>query len=341
MPQVTDKFRELARHYAGAEVEHPQLKDVTLAQWLLESGRGASGLAAEHNNFGGLKWRSEMQGFATPVDYAAHDGPDKYCAFADVGAFVAGYWRFLGRAPYAGWEERANDDEEFIEFVGAIYCPGCVGYAEKVLNLRGEARTLLGGAAWDADEDGEDGEDGEGEDDGGHGSSEPHPKPPVKEFIQSPNRESRNGVPITRVILHYTAGPSARSAINTFLQQTGRRVSAHYVVDRNGDIYQMVSDAEKAWHCKGANADSIGIEHVAQGTQELTPAQEKASVALIKWLLGAYKLKPSAVTGHRFAQGYAGGVNGTDCPGALFGDKTLKAAKAREALDAWIAEHLG
>jgi N-acetyl-anhydromuramyl-L-alanine amidase AmpD len=44
------------------------------------------------------------------------------------------------------------------------------------------------------------------------------------------------------------------------------RLSAHYVIDRNGDIYQMVNDADCANHCMGANAGSIGIEHVGSET---------------------------------------------------------------------------
>ena len=35
----------------------PIIKEVTLAQWLLESGRATSKLANEAKNFAGLKWR--------------------------------------------------------------------------------------------------------------------------------------------------------------------------------------------------------------------------------------------------------------------------------------------
>eukprot|EP00898_Chlorokybus_atmophyticus_P001810 jgi/Chlat1/262/Chrsp1S03051 len=45
----------------------PELKAVTLAQWLLESGRGNSRLSAHHCNYGGLKWRQEMAGLAIPI----------------------------------------------------------------------------------------------------------------------------------------------------------------------------------------------------------------------------------------------------------------------------------
>lgn len=154
-------------------------------------------------------------------------------------------------------------------------------------------------------------------------------KPPITRFIPSPYHGSRNGAKIDRVILHYTAGSTAEGAINTFLNSP-RQVSAHYIVDRNGDIYQMVHDSERANHCRGANTSSIGIEHVAVPGQHLAAQQELATVALIKWLLATYELSPSAITGHRFAPNYTGS---TDCPATLFGDPT------EAALLAWVAAH--
>ncbi|NJR67063.1 MAG: glucosaminidase domain-containing protein [Leptolyngbyaceae cyanobacterium CRU_2_3] len=78
---MSELFNQLIKAYAEANIDFSQLKGITIAQWLLESGRGTSRLATEHLNFGGLKWRSEMTGFATPVDYEASDGLDKYCKF--------------------------------------------------------------------------------------------------------------------------------------------------------------------------------------------------------------------------------------------------------------------
>ncbi|MEW6037698.1 MAG: N-acetylmuramoyl-L-alanine amidase [Pseudomonadota bacterium] len=324
MPTYTTKFHTLVTEYVNTAIEFPDLKDITLAQWILESGRGSSDLASLHNNFGGLKWRSEMAGYATPVHYEAHDGPDTYCAFASEKDFIIGYWRFLERPPYKGWRAKAGSDEGFIQFIGKIYAPASDSYDEQVLNLRAEARQLLSAVSSSEDRD----------EDDGHGTSEPFTKPPIKQFIQSPNRESRDGVKIARVVLHYTAGPSAQSAINTFLKQTGKRTSAHYIVDKNGDIYQMVEDSQKAWHCKGANADTIGIEHVAMPGDALTPAQATSSIALIKWLLSAYKLKADAITGHDFAKGYTAA---TDCPHSLFGEYKRNDRQANQrTLQAWV-----
>lgn len=144
MANYAEGFKELAKSLARADIRFPNLKAVVLAQWMLESGRGHSMLAIKHLNFGGLKWRDEMKGFATPVDYTdSVDEGDTYCAFDSVDAFIAGYWRFLGRSPYAGWEAHADNPEAFITFIAAIYCPSNEDYTENVLSLLPEAVALL------------------------------------------------------------------------------------------------------------------------------------------------------------------------------------------------------
>jgi hypothetical protein len=50
------------------------LKIASLAQWILESGRGQSELARRHHNFAGIKFRARMSQHARPVDYRGSDG---------------------------------------------------------------------------------------------------------------------------------------------------------------------------------------------------------------------------------------------------------------------------
>lgn len=151
----------------------------------------------------------------------------------------------------------------------------------------------------------------------GHGSSNPHLKPPIKQFIQSPNRSSRNGARIDKVVLHCTEA-SLAGTIQEFQKPDGRQVSAHYVIDRNGDIYQMVSDSDRANHCMGANESSIGIEHVGAETDVLAASQAAASVNLIRWLLEQYQIPRTNIFGHDFTPGYCR-PGGTSCPDRLFG----------------------
>ena len=278
MPEVSDNFKALVNAYVDAHIEFPGLRTVTIAQWLLESGRGQSQLAVRYNNYAGLKYRNEMAGYATPIEYEANDGGDTYCNFPSLTQFILGYWRFLDRAPYAGWRNHANDATQFIKFIGPIYTPTAL-YADTVINLIPEAQALLDDAAPTP-------VNGNNKP---PGTSEEPKKPIISRFVQSPNFSSRNGERIRRIILHCTTSRSLDGSISWF-QDPISQVSAHYVIGRDGTIVQMVRDGDKAWHAKNANIDSIGIEHSGEAGDQLTDAQKDASVSLICRLLVEYKL---------------------------------------------------
>jgi hypothetical protein len=140
-------------------------------------------------------------------------------------------------------------------------------------------------------------------------------KPVIKAFIPSPNHAGRDGTPIDMIVLHCTAAETAGSTINWFLHPRSR-VSAHYLVDTNGDVYQMVPDDGSAWHAKAANPRSIGIEHVGTGASRMPAAQAAASAGLIRWLAARYAIPAGNIVGHQFAPGNEGT---TACPGYLFG----------------------
>jgi hypothetical protein len=156
-------------------------------------------------------------------------------------------------------------------------------------------------------------------------------KPTIKSFIESPNSSSRNGVDIDMIVLHCSTAATVEGTIQWFLNRNSR-VSAHYVVDKNGDIYQMVRDDCSAWHAKTANSRSIGIEHVSMAADRLTDAQSKASAELVRWLAAEYGISAANVVGHRFAPGNEGT---TDCPNHLFGEETAGAVAK------WVAENVG
>lgn len=89
-------------------------------------------------------------------------------------------------------------------------------------------------------------------------------------FVDTPNK---SGVIDPKfIVMHYTAGWTAESAINT-LKDPARKASAHIVVDYDGTITQMVPFNTKAWHAgksryngyTGLNSYSIGIEIVNIG----------------------------------------------------------------------------
>ena len=57
------------------------------------------------------------------------------------------------------------------------------------------------------------------------------------------NRKSSIKKP-THIVIHITGTDNFESVKNTFLQS----VSAHYVIDKQGKIYQFVKDRYRAWH---------------------------------------------------------------------------------------------
>src|SRR5690242_11060369 len=82
------------------------------------------------------------------------------------------------------------------------------------------------------------------------------------------------------VVLHITDGHSAASAIATFeAPKKPHRVSAHFVIDRDGTVYQLMDPANIAWHASQCNTHGIGIEHVGWGPPDgaCTDAQHAAS----------------------------------------------------------------
>jgi uncharacterized FlgJ-related protein len=137
------------RHlYLGAETQiaHPGLKIVTLAQWVLESRWGKSGLAQEHFNFGGMKGIAEishLSDIATVVQYQANDGWGRYLRFGSLENFITGYWRFLERSPYRGWKDHAASEREFISFIARIWAPSDPQYTPKVLDIADRIRRAL------------------------------------------------------------------------------------------------------------------------------------------------------------------------------------------------------
>ncbi|MGO7689976.1 N-acetylmuramoyl-L-alanine amidase [Rhizobium ruizarguesonis] len=139
---ANELLKRLVTIFSDDDLRHPQLRGIALAQWLLESGRATSDLSTRHYNFGGLKWRKELAGFATRIQYEAHDGVDFYCKFATIENFITGYWVFLNRSPYSGWEAHVSTPEEFIKFIGPVYA-GDESYADKVIALLPEANQLL------------------------------------------------------------------------------------------------------------------------------------------------------------------------------------------------------
>ena len=117
----------------------------------------------------------------------------------------------------------------------------------------------------------------------------------VRRVLVSPNHDAR-GRSIDMVVLHYTGMRSTDAALKR-LCDPAARVSSHYVVLEDGEICQLVPEAERAWHAgvsswDGAtdiNARSIGIEIANPGHDlgypDFPDAQIAAVIALCRDLI--------------------------------------------------------
>jgi beta-N-acetylhexosaminidase len=109
------------------------------------------------------------------------------------------------------------------------------------------------------------------------------------------------------IVEHYTASTSFSSAYNTFAadvpdgelhQLPG--VCAHFIIDRDGTIYQLVRTTIMCRHTVGLNYVAIGIEHVGTSDAEVLGdrAQMRSSLALTGWLMAKYGITLANVIGH-------------------------------------------
>jgi beta-N-acetylhexosaminidase len=109
------------------------------------------------------------------------------------------------------------------------------------------------------------------------------------------------------IVEHYTAGETFRSAYETFARDVPDvelhelpGVCAHFVVDKDGTIYQLVALNNMCRHTVGLNDTAIGIEQVGRSAREILdrPAQIGAIVRLTAWLRCRYAIALRDVIGH-------------------------------------------
>ena len=107
------------------------------------------------------------------------------------------------------------------------------------------------------------------------------------------------------MVIHYTAMQSAVAALER-LCDPGPEVSAHYLIAADGTLYQLVDEAERAWHAGAGewcgrgdvNSRSIGIEIDNDGCAPFTAAAMETLETLLGEVLARHGLGPEAVIGH-------------------------------------------
>ncbi len=107
------------------------------------------------------------------------------------------------------------------------------------------------------------------------------------------------------IVEHFTGGTSFTSAWNTFASNDPHLdelpgTCAHFIIDTDGTIYQLVPLSRMCRHTVGLNYTAFGIEDVGQSDQEVLddPAQLRSMLRLTLWLMARSHISVGNVIGH-------------------------------------------
>ena len=109
------------------------------------------------------------------------------------------------------------------------------------------------------------------------------------------------------IVEHVAVAPSAAATRATFVPDRPDPelhelpgTCSHFVVDRDGTVYQLVSLKLMCRHTIGLNDTAIGIEHVGMSDAQVMgdTRQLRASLRLTRWLQGRYGIATRYVIGH-------------------------------------------
>ena len=128
---------------------------------------------------------------------------------------------------------------------------------------------------------------------------------PHNRNYHSPNHRSRNGDLIQCLVLHYTELPLSET-LERFTQDNHPEVSAHYVISKQGEIFQIVDESRAAYHAgvsywngiHNLNNFSMGIELENLGSETFTTVQIAQTIALCQDMIQRYDIKPHNIVGH-------------------------------------------
>jgi len=107
------------------------------------------------------------------------------------------------------------------------------------------------------------------------------------------------------IIIHHTAQDSLQKTLRTFTSQK-TKVSAHYVISRDGKVVHMLNDYLRAWHAGNGswgkdtdiNSVSLGIELDNNGSEPFSDIQINSLLALLTKLKKDYSIPTQNIIGH-------------------------------------------
>jgi N-acetylmuramoyl-L-alanine amidase len=118
----------------------------------------------------------------------------------------------------------------------------------------------------------------------------------------SPNHDERRP---NFVIIHHAGSSVVAEALRTLTDPQGE-VSSHYVIGRDGTVYQLVDERARAWHAGDSqwggmtdiNSASLGIELDNNGTEPFPDVQISALLELLTDIQRRYHIPTGNFLGH-------------------------------------------
>ncbi len=128
----------------------------------------------------------------------------------------------------------------------------------------------------------------------------------------------RSGRSIDKVVVHYNAGNLTVEGCYSVWQT--REASAHYQVEDDGRIGQLVYDSNTAWHCGNwdQNCRSIGVEHANRSDGTITEACLDNGAHLVAAICRHFGLGRPEWLKNVFPHKH---FSSTSCPGQIYGSQ--------------------
>ena len=129
-------------------------------------------------------------------------------------------------------------------------------------------------------------------------------------FKQTPNVSKKKRTKIRFIILHSTgySGLGQYDGAVSWLCNPASKVSAHYVISREGDITQLAQCIDITWHAgvsswgkyKNLNALSVGIEmeHSDKNNDDWPDEQLRAVASVVRTVMKKFDIPFENVLGH-------------------------------------------
>lgn len=126
----------------------------------------------------------------------------------------------------------------------------------------------------------------------------------INSNFSSANYSVEENRKIEYIIVHFTEIPFDLALER--LTNKSSQVSSHYLIKEDGELFQLVSDKNIAWHAgksswngeEGLNKNSIGIELDNSGKSKFSDAQMKTCLSLSKELKARYAISKHNFIGH-------------------------------------------